>query len=666
MSIQAIHLSRSPQYREPGGAVAGGTMLRLALRVNESKPAVYSVVLCYAYGLKDFRESKIRLKPGSGNGDDQSGGYVGHCLLRLPLEACLFFYWFELETDDGRQYLCADRDHVQGGGQISGHRPHYLPGEARSPAPWQITVYDMNFSVPNWLPGSVIYQIFPDRFNRDTGFDEARFRQNDFHERIWHKDWFEDVDFRGKPETGYLACDFFGGSLAGIREKLDYIHSLGVTVLSLNPIFKARSNHRYDTGDYELIDPLLGDENEFRRLCEEAGHKGIRIILDGVFSHTGADSRYFNKLGRYPGKGAWQDAVGQGASQFGSWYVFHRQGDQLYYDSWWGFPDLPAVNEHDLDYRNYIVGPEGIVRRWLRLGASGWRLDVSDEMPDDFLRCLRRASRAEKADAIVLGEVCEDASAKISYGSYRDFLLGRTHDMVMGYVFQNALIGWLSGHFDAGRLHALLAALQENYPTVSFYSSYNMISGHDIPRAMTALAGKPDPGNREAQSKIFLTAEEREKGEKLLRLAVLFQMTWPGCPVIYYGDETAMEGYRDPFNRRTFPWGKENRSMQAWYRRLGKLHSKHAVLRTGKLEILNASGDCILFRRYLDGHIDVFGRHQEGPAEIILGLNRSCESRLITTDKLQILLEGYGYFLSVDGKAIRLTQARERRADSSG
>jgi 4-alpha-glucanotransferase len=261
----------------------------------------------------------------------------------------------------------------------------------------------------------------------------------------------------------------------------------------------------------------------------------------------------FQQIGRYPETGAWQEATGNGYSPYGSWYGFHRQGDQLFYDSWWGFPDLPSVNEHDLTYREKITGPDGIARHWLRLGASGWRLDVSDELPDGFLRELRLAVRAERDDAVLLGEVWEDASNKISYGSYRDFLFGRTHDHVMGYPFQQALIGFLSGQFAAERMHHLLETLREHYPPAAQAASFNLIGSHDTMRALTALAGPPDPGSREIQARVFLTPEQRAHGEALLRLAVLFQMTSPGCPVIYYGDETAMEGYRDPFNGEPSP-----------------------------------------------------------------------------------------------------------------
>lgn len=669
--MQLIHQSRSTEFRRPFGAVPAGAEVSFSLRLLPEETQLTGVFLAYAYGLYSFQSSRCRLTADAPAAADQSISgpdwqtYRG--ALHMPQEPNLFFYWFEIETARGPVFLTRNRESLQGGGLAGPAKPRWLPNEPHSPAAWQITVYNPVFQTPDWLTGAVIYQIFPDRFCRDTAFSPDRFETVRQPERIFHSDWHEEVDITGKPETGYIACDFFGGSLNGIREKLPYIRDLGVTVLYLNPIFQARSNHRYDTGDYERIDPLLGTETDFSNLCREALQMGIRIILDGVFSHTGADSRYFNKYGRYPEPGAWQEATGGTPSPYGSWYGFHRKGDQLFYDSWWGFADLPSVNEHDLHFRETITGENGIARRWLRLGASGWRLDVSDELPDSFLRELRQATRQEKADACLLGEVWEDASNKISYGSYRDFLLGNTHDQVMGYPFQQALIGWLSGHFAAERMHHLLETLREHYPPMAFAASYNLISSHDILRAMTALAGPPDPGSREKQAQLLLAPEQRRHGEALLRLAVLFQMVYPGCPVIYYGDETGVEGYRDPFNRRTFPWGRENKSLQAWFGRLGQLRRDWPVLRHGSVRV-TAAGDCVAVERMLtmpDNTVlqtpaapaempgETAGQ-ASGPQSVLAVINRSQAKKTIQLDNRTIHLGPAGWLLEADGQTVSL------------
>lgn len=646
--MKLSHQSRSATDRQPYGAVPAGTTVRFSLSFipDEETDGLF---LSYAYGLYTFKTGRCRIFQNPQPVGDNILRYT--LSLRMPLEPCLFFYWFEVDTKKGRMYYTKDTDDLMGGGLLGTEKPRWLPGEPHWPKAFQITVYDPDYSVPEWLEGAVIYQIFPDRFCRDAAFTPDRFKAVERPERIFHLNWDEEVDYLGKPETGYGAFDFFGGSLNGIREKLDDLEQMGVTVLYLNPIFEAASYHRYDVGDYEKVDPLLGTTDDFIALCAEAQKRGIRILLDGVFSHTGADSRYFNKLSRYPEPGAWQEATEGLYSVYTSWYRFHKRGDQITYDSWWGFSNLPSINKEDLTFRNKITGDEGVARYWLRLGASGWRLDVSDELPDDFLREIRVATRREKSDAVLLGEVWEDASNKVSYGSYRDFLLGRTHDHVMGYPFQQALIGWLSGQFPAEQMHLRLETIREHYPPPAFISSFNLISSHDIVRAITALAGPPDPGYREAQAKLFLTKEQRTRGEALLRLAVLFQMVYPGCPVIYYGDETGLEGYRDPFNRRPFPWGRENKALQAWFSALGRLRRDLLVLRHGSYQMHKAQGDCVVLERRLN---EEEPQAKNQPHSVLAALNRSREPRTVEFEDRIIHLEPIGWLLEADGKSINL------------
>lgn len=650
--MRIIHRSRSLAYRSPYGAAAAGTLVHFALDITDTPVWPDNISLCYAYGLQRFQESRIRLAPDH-TVDEAATSRRWQTRIRLPDEPGLLFYWFEVKTGDERQYFVRNRDALDGDGRISRARPRFYPGEPHDPSPWQITIHASDFSVPDWITGQVVYQIFPDRFRRDRRFSTERFAAVHYPERIFHENWEDDVDYHGRPETGYLACDFFGGSIAGIEEKLDELASLGTGVIYLNPIFRARSNHRYDTGDYEQIDPLLGSEEDFSRLCREAADRGIRVMLDGVFSHTGADSRYFNKLGRYTDRGAFQEVTGGDLSPYSSWYNFHRHGDQLFYDSWWGFQDLPSVNEYDLSFQAYINGADGIIRRWLRLGASGWRLDVSDELPDLFLRSLRRASRQEKADAVLMGEVWEDASHKISYGHYRDFLFGRTHDLVMGYPFQQALTGWLSGRHPSFRLALVLEQIRENYPLPSFYSSYNLISSHDIARAITTLAGQEDPGERSAQARISLTGAQRSRGERLLRLAFLFQVMYPGSPVIYYGDEIGMEGYRDPFNRRTYPETvSDKHPLYRWFQRYGTLRRQWPVLRTGFCELNPLQDDLVMIRRWLDEGNDVFGQPQPGPAHVTVLISRNDQPVQTAIGPYLVELGAYGAAILSDGQLI--------------
>jgi 4-alpha-glucanotransferase len=417
---------------------------------------------------------------------------------------------------------------------------------------------------------------------------------------------------------------------------------LGVNVLYLNPVFEARSNHRYDTADYEKVDPLLGTNADLTALCREADQRGIRVILDGVFSHTGADSRYFNKFGRYPSIGAYQEMSGKGVSPYTDWYTFHSQGEDLFYDSWWGFLDLPNVNEHNLGFREYIAGPNGILRTWLRRGVSGFRLDVADELPDIFLRDIRRVVRSEKSDAAIIGEVWEDASHKISYGQYRDFLFGSTHDSIMGYPFQSALLDWLGQKRSTLSTINALETLRENYPLDSFYSSMNMISSHDVPRAITALAGLPDPVSRDVQSRTHLSRLARLRGVVLMRLAYLFQIAYPGLAAIYYGDEVGVEGYRDPFNRRTYPWGREDSSLLDWYRQIGQLREQLPVLRTGLVRLAELTDHVIQIERYLELGRDAFGRFVGGPDSVRVAINRSGQTVIVPWLGQEIILQPYG------------------------
>jgi len=572
--------------------------------------------------------------------------------VRMPGEPGLFFYWFSITEKNGRGaqvisagehsskpnpesgtsriYYVMSRHKADGTGRVSTVPSRIGAHEDRYPAAFQITVFHKDFKTPDWFKGAVMYQIFPDRFRRGASYSPERMRTARVaQERIYHLEWYEDVDIHGKPETGYLACDFFGGTLDGIAEKIPYLKDLHIDCLYLNPIFEARSNHRYDTADYMSPDPMLGGKEAFEAFSAGMKESGISFILDGVFSHTGADSRYFNKLGRYPEAGAYQNAENGVSSRYSSWYSFFRdEAGRLSYNSWWGFSDLPNVNENDLTYRDYIVGDEGVIKSWLGRGANGFRLDVSDELPDSFLRELRIAVK-DKTDGqgVILGEVWEDASNKISYGSYRDFLLGNTHDSVMGYTFRDAVLGYISGASTAQDMNARLESYRENYPPEAYYCIMNLISSHDVPRAITVVSGSPDPGDREKQRSLFLDEAAWKKGLALMRIALIIQMGYIGSPCIYYGDEIGMQGYRDPFNRRTYPWDRllpSQKEQLDFYRDATGLRRQYPVLRTGAYRTLFAKNNVYIFERFLttDG-LDYFGNACPGPHHVVIAVNRS-------------------------------------------
>lgn len=383
------------------------------------------------------------------------------------------------------------------------------------------------FQCPNWLKNGVMYQIFPDRFARSSSYISP----NQNKEHILREDWGGQPNHLPDSAGIVQNNDFFGGNLRGILEKLPYLSELGVTVLYLNPIFEAYSNHRYDTADYMKIDPLLGTEEDFTTLCREAFSYGIRIILDGVFNHTGSDSLYFNKKGRYPTIGAYQSKE----SPYYSWFKFSEWPDQ--YESWWGVDTLPSVDETNPSYLAYILQNEdSVIRHWLRCGASGFRLDVVDELPDLFLDELRQVVKSENQDAAIIGEVWEDASTKISYGQRRRYLDGSQLDSVMNYPLRKSIIRFIKEDQNAHELAATIEGLWRNYPETVFYGLMNFLGTHDTPRILTVFS--EDVDQTQARQRLFC--------------ALILWALLPGIPSIYYGDELGMTGGKDPFNRRCF------------------------------------------------------------------------------------------------------------------
>ena len=490
-------------------------------------------------------------------------------------KAALYKYHFEYDTSWG-----TSRIYHAGNGLAA------IKGDGED---WQLTVYDKDFHTPEWLRGGIIYQIFPDRFA-----SSGTKKQNVPSDRVLRTDRDGDPYWIPTAEGKVLNNDYFGGDLNGIEQKLGYLKSLGVTCIYLNPIFEAQSNHRYDTANYEKIDSMLGTEKDFKSLCESAKKLGIRIMLDGVFSHTGDDSRYFNRYSRYDSLGAYQSKE----SPYYGWYKFNKWPDD--YESWWGIEILPEVNEDNSDFIEYITGKNGIARKWLKLGASGWRLDVADELPDEFLDEFRKAVKEEKADGLVLGEVWEDASNKSSYGRLRRYLLGKQLDSVMNYPFAGAVIDFIRDA-NAELFASRVMSIVENYPKEVLDVLMNHLSTHDTMRSSPALAGENCAYlDRKWQSTHSLDEREYHYGMKLLMAASAMQFALPGVPTIYYGDEAGMQGYKDPFNRRCYPWGKENGELVEWYKKLGKIRNENRVFKDGRFEILSAVAGCVAFSRKND------------------------------------------------------------------
>ena len=460
---------------------------------------------------------------------------------------------------------------------------------------WQLTVYDGRGHTPEWFGSGVSYQIFPDRFCRSRIPDPAGM----VGERTVHENWQDTPDFLPDEQGEIRNRDFFGGDLPGITGKLDYLKGLGVTTVYLNPIFEAASNHRYNTADYLAIDPMLGKEEDFQTLCREAHKRGMRILLVGVFNHTGSVSRYFNADGSYPDVGAAQSAQ----SPYYNWYHFSRWPAE--YDAWWGIKTLPAVEENHPDYREFIFGGrDSVVRHWLRCGADGWRLDVADELPDDFIAQLRCAMEEEKSDALLIGEVWEDGSNKIAYDRRRRYLLGSETHGLMNYPFRTAALQWLCGG-DASDFRESMETLRENYPPDAYYSAMNFLSTHDTPRILTLLGGEPVPEDKPGRAAARLSPAGYELARRRLMVGAMLLYAFPGSPTVYYGDEAGVQGYEDPLNRRTYPWGQEDERLLAWYRKLGALRCSRPSLQQGGISYPLAAGGGLAVRRCCGSEVTV-------------------------------------------------------------
>ena len=447
--MSKIFDSRDPEYKSPFGAAACGAAVRFAVRPGTENVTGVSLLLRREFG---GTEQALPLSP-SGDGRWQA-------VYTAPAEPDLVWYAFQFTYSD-----C-----------VRPYGPHGFDDSSR----WQLTVYDDSRPAPAWFGRGVTYQIFPDRFCRLSVPNAAGM----VGDRVVHQSW-DDTPVWRPDENGIVRNnDFFGGSLAGITSQLDYLQSMGVGTLYLCPIFESDSNHRYDTADYRRIDPMLGTEEDFRTLCREARCRGIRVMLDGVFNHTGNNSRYFNAHGFYPELGAAQSRE----SPYYSWYSFHPWPDD--YDAWWGIKTLPAVQESTDSYRRFIIRDrDSVVRHWLRQGASGWRLDVADELPDDFIAEIRDAMEQENPDSFLLGEVWEDGSNKVAYSQRRRYLLGSETHGLMNYPFRTAALDWLRGG-DAACFRDTMETIREHYPRPAFYSALNILgTAHSDSVGCGACAG---------------------------------------------------------------------------------------------------------------------------------------------------------------------------------
>lgn len=538
-----------------------GTALSFGLKADRSLGVLRAVLIFTEDGQDDLRIE----------GEWQSledGWDVYSFGTPLVPQKGLYFYGYELHTPSGVWYVredgckCREKVHTN-----------------------RVLVFDEQYEAPKWLDGGIIYHIFVDRFYK--GNTEVPVRDD----VVMYEDWDNGIpEFPEYPGAFLRNNTFFGGTLWGIAEKLDYLKDLGVSCIYLSPVFKAYSNHKYDTGDYMQVDEMFGGDEALSNLFKKAAEKGIGVILDGVFNHVGDDSLYFDHFGKYGRKGAYWGKK----SSYYNWFSFIKFPDV--YEAWWGIGNLPRVTRTD-SFRKLIYGKGGVVDKYMKMGAAGFRLDVVDELERDFTEGLCAAVKKHKKDAYMVGEVWEDASDKIAYDDRKQYFQGAQLDAVMNYPLRNGIIEfalWGNGAFLANTVKTLYS----HYPKHKSAYMMNVLGTHDTERILTVLGGDAAEDCTNAEKAVKrMTAAQYKKAKKRLMLAALLQMTLPGIPCIYYGDEVGMEGYKDPFNRRPFPWNKKDEELLGWYKSLSKLRSEDEAFASFEFEVLCGDGARFAFRR---------------------------------------------------------------------
>ena len=460
----------------------------------------------------------------------------------------------------------------------------YLTRDNASGGLFQFTVSDFLYKRPSKMYGGIIYHIFVDRFRRggDVPVSDGAV--------IVGGEWESIPEYPEYPGAPLKNNTFYGGTLYGIVEKLDYIKSLGTTAIYLSPIFSSVSNHKYDTADYMTVDEMFGGNEALIALIKEAGKRNIKIILDGVFNHTGDDSIYFNKYSRYDSLGAYNSKE----SPYYSWYDFKNFPDE--YTCWWGIPILPRINPDISECGEFIAGEGGVVSTYRDLGIFGFRLDVCDELSDEFIPKIK-STLSKDGESILFGEVWEDASSKIAYGKRKKYYLGAELDGVMNYPVRVGIIDYIVNK-NTEKIRYALGEVTSNMPPRIRNAQMNLLGSHDTVRILTALSGKSGEGIANSElSVMHLDSVERALAKKRLMSAYTVLATLPGIPAIFYGDEAGLEGYSDPFNRMPYPWGKEDEELLSHYRDVGDIRTSHKVYREGEFTVLYLTEDILIFER---------------------------------------------------------------------
>ena len=481
----------------------------------------------------------------------------------------------------------------------------------------QLTLCEFKYVEPKKIRGGVIYHIFVDRFNRGGLVDVPDGA------KVIRSEWRVIAEYPEYPGANLYNNTFWGGTLWGIIEKLDYIKSLGTTAIYLSPIFRAASNHKYDTADYMTVDPIFGGEAAFKALLKAANQKGIEIILDGVFNHTGSDSIYFNKYGRYQETGAFQSRK----SRYFSWYDFQQFPTK--YTSWWGIDILPRINPDNPDCGEYFIGKDGVIDKYGKMGIYGFRLDVADELSDEFIAKIKERLSAPRKDRILYGEVWEDASNKSSYGRRRRYYHGDELDGVMNYPLRSGIIDYLIGR-GCDKLYYALTEVTPNTPKRILHNQMNLLGTHDTERILTVLADIDVSGMTNHQlAKIRMDNGRRTYATRRLMAAYTILATMPGLPTVFYGDEVGLEGYHDPFNRMPYPWGHEDKHLLDYYRSIGRIRQENPIYKDGDFRLL-----------YLDNELLAFSRENDDISYITIANNSDSEITICLDNDAENLING--------------------------
>ncbi len=465
-----------------------------------------------------------------------------------------FWYYFQLNFDGWAKFVCKTYDNYSVVLDEKGEEFFQL-------------VTEQEYTCTNSLQGGVIYQILVDRFCKVGKVKERK-------PLILRDDWGGEIT-KNTDDPLIINLEVFGGNFNGVLSKLDYLKDLGVTVIYFNPISLANSHHKYNTANYMQVDDMFGTEEEFEKLVLTAKQKGIKIIIDGVYNHTGSDSIYFNKEKNFDTIGAYNSKD----SKWFEWYEFTDYPDK--YTCWWGIETLPNVVDTSESFRNYIAGKGGVIEKYMKQGVYGFRLDVLDELSDDFAKIISNKIKSINPEAPIIGEVWEDAATKIAYSERKKYFAENEINSVMNYPVKETVLNYIKTQ-DPFELNSTLRMLINNYPKVVLDNLMNFLGTHDTGRIINEL-------EKVAENNLLKT-------KQLLKIATGIIFMLPGVPSIFYGDEYGMENNLGS-SRGCFDWSKTNNDITDWYKVLTNIR-RLDVMKDGKLNVLVSKRGKFIFERY--------------------------------------------------------------------